>query len=172
MLLGLLLLLAVYRLFFYRRWRSLGRAAFLLHTLFYLYICLVLAVTVMPFRLPFLGGSSPASIRVNFIPFIDVIRHYRRAGFELVLNILMLLPFGFLLPLVSGCRFRGVLAGSALFSFCIELTQFLYLWTPQPIRRPDITDLITNTVGGILGYLLFLLLRPLFKKHRRKPGGT
>ena len=39
--------------------------------------------------------------------------------------------------------------------------QLLYTWSGGPSARScDVTDLITNTLGGVLGYLLFWLLRP------------
>lgn len=33
------------------------------------------------------------------------------------------------------------------------------------IGASDITDVIDNTMGGILGILLFMLLEKIFKKH-------
>ena len=45
-------------------------------------------------------------------------------------------------------------------SLSIELLQPLL----NGARRSDITDVITNTLGGLLGYLLFLAFRPLLRR--------
>ena len=76
----------------------------------------------------------------------------------LPLLLLVLLPrlvlfFGFLWPLVRQRRglWRTVLA-AFLLSLCIELLQPLLTTN----RTSDITDVIANTAGGLVGYLLFL----------------
>lgn len=69
---------------------------------------------------------------------------------ERILNIILFLPFGFLLPVIWE-RFRALLPTAIagfLFSLAIELSQ---LFT---FRVTDINDLIGNTLGAILGFLL------------------
>jgi glycopeptide antibiotics resistance protein len=79
---------------------------------------------------------------------------------QIVLNVLMMVPFGFLLPLVKPQKLWTCALWTFTFSLAIELIQPLMLGG----RASDITDLVTNTTGGILGYLLFMLLkRPLHK---------
>ncbi|MGL5315523.1 MAG: VanZ family protein [Peptostreptococcaceae bacterium] len=73
-------------------------------------------------------------------------------------NILMFVPIGFLLPLLWD-KFQDfkktVLLGFGI-SLLIEFTQ-LFL-----VRATDIDDLILNTSGAILGYLVFISFKRLF----------
>ena len=47
----------------------------------------------------------------------------------------------------------------------IECVQFLYCWGAAAGRRAaDVTDLIMNTAGGVIGYILFRLSRPILLK--------
>ncbi len=49
-----------------------------------------------------------------------------------------------------------------LASLAIESIQLLYCWGAVSNRRIfDVTDLITNTAGGLAGYIVFRILRPL-----------
>ena len=69
-------------------------------------------------------------------------------------NVLLLLPLGFLLPFLgrSFCKpFPTLLAGFSL-SLLVEVSQ---LWNN---RRTDIDDLLLNTLGAVLGWLLWRLL--------------
>lgn len=74
-----------------------------------------------------------------------------------VLNVLLFLPLGFLLPLVF--RFRKKRTGIKVFfisfgvSLFVELTQLLIM-----TRSFDVNDLLANTLGGVLGYLVYRLL--------------
>ena len=68
-------------------------------------------------------------------------------------NILLGLPFGFLLPVVFP-RTRGLLrvvAVTALVMLCVEIAQ----GTLVEGRAFDIDDVILNTFGALLGYLAF-----------------
>ncbi|MGI6113997.1 MAG: VanZ family protein, partial [Mahellales bacterium] len=47
-----------------------------------------------------------------------------------------------------------------LFSLAIESTQLLStFWGGLASRSFDVTDLITNTFGGLLGYLFFIVFK-------------
>ena len=91
---------------------------------------------------------------VNFIPF-----HYLAADVRPYLeNIMLFIPFGFLLPLLWE-RYRPfwktVFCGFLL-SLVIELSQLFNR------RITDIDDLLMNTLGTFAGWLLWLLLRKCF----------
>ncbi len=81
----------------------------------------------------------------------------------LVGNVLMFIPLGFLAPLrwrsfdsVS----RAILA-SAAFSVGIELLQ----WVFPTGRQASITDVITNTAGGVIGYGALCGLRSIARRR-------
>lgn len=81
---------------------------------------------------------------------------------QIAANILMFVPFGFLLPIVF-CKLRrsiNTLACILFTSFSIELFQYFIG------RSADIDDLIQNFIGGATGYLFFLILSHAFGKTR------
>ena len=89
---------------------------------------------------------------INPIPF--------SAGIDMVgyiLNIILFIPFGFLIPLIWK-KMRSLhltaLAGFS-FSILIEISQLLNN------RRTDIDDLIMNTLGAIIGFLIYKSFKKL-----------
>lgn len=78
------------------------------------------------------------------------------ALFQIVFNILLTVPFGiYLRYFFKASRKKTVILTLAL-SLFYELTQLsgLYFIYPRPYRLADVDDLITNTLGGYLGYLI------------------
>ena len=71
-------------------------------------------------------------------------------------NILMFVPLGMYLRYYFKCSFKKTLLYSFFVSLCFELTQLtgLYFIYPNPYRLCDVDDLIQNTLGGILGFLI------------------
>lgn len=95
---------------------------------------------------------------INLVPFAYMFSDYRNS----LLNVLLFVPLGFLLP-VLWKRFRSFLWTGLFglsFSLSIELLQLLTL------RATDINDLMTNTTGTILGWLLGRLVLRLFPSIR------
>ena len=125
------------------------------------------------------GRTPSVEMRYNLVPFVEIRRFlvYRKTlGFRAVFlnvygNIIGFLPFGFFLPAMHQ-YFRRVyrtVSVSFLFSCGIELTQLV-------TRRGscDVDDVILNTLGGLLGYLLFALSRRLARRTApgQKDNGT
>lgn len=158
----------IYFTFFFKGWRRKSKDKFLVFNLLYLYICFVLFVTLMPFRLPIPGimGTNNLFLQtINCIPFHDLLQNRGNAFREIVLNVIMMMPFGFLLPLVKKRNVFSIAAWAFLFSLSIETMQLLYVWAGGHASRAfDVTDLITNTFGGIIGYGLYLAFGPISKK--------
>ena len=95
---------------------------------------------------------------MNLVPFAYMFSDYENS----LLNVLLFVPLGFFLP-VLWKRFRSFLWTALFglgFSLCIELLQ---LFT---FRATDINDLMTNTVGAILGWCLGRLILKLFPSIR------
>lgn len=84
-----------------------------------------------------------------------------------LLNVVLFLPLGFLLPLLWPAygRFFRVLAAGAVFSLLIELSQMLN------IRSTDIDDLLLNTLGAAAGFLLYRLYARMRGKRQAPPDG-
>jgi glycopeptide antibiotics resistance protein len=73
-----------------------------------------------------------------------------------LLNILLLIPFGFGLPFITNRQLKNVVALGALLSITIEFLQLVTgLIAGITLRVADINDVIFNTVGVVIGYLLF-----------------
>ncbi|MGN1343603.1 MAG: VanZ family protein [Traorella sp.] len=145
----LVILFVIYICFLYPKWKN--QSTCFINTLFYLYLCSVIAVTLMPICLSLPTIFSHEYHPMNIIPFDDVIHGWGDYERQIILNILMFVPFGFLCPIVIKKRFFSVVLGCMLVSLAIELIQPLL----SIYRFSDITDVITNTIGGILGYLFY-----------------
>ena len=80
--------------------------------------------------------------------------------YQLIFNIFLTVPFGMFLRYYFKRNIKEVLILSLLLSLFFEVTQItgLYGLYPRPYRLFDVDDLISNTLGGVLGYLL----TPLF----------
>ncbi len=96
---------------------------------------------------------------INLVPFND--------GLELsvILNIILFMPFGFLLPTLWK-KYRKLLPtlwNGLLFSIIIEIAQLFGLY-----RVSDINDLIMNTIGTICGWIIFNIISKFFHKLANK----
>ena len=92
---------------------------------------------------------------LNLIPFAaPQIVNGRINYAEMIYNCIFFIPFGLLLHVnFKRIPFLPKLASIAAFSLTAELIQYLFA-----IGVTDITDLITNTLGGFLGLKLYDLI--------------
>ena len=152
-----MVLALLYAFIFFRKWRPQGKGVLLVNTLMYAYLSLVLFFTMMPViaSIPFVLNHPYEPM--NLVPFIDV--SLERGDFfrQVVLNVIMTLPFGFLFPLTRDKRAKF---GVTVFS-CFLMSLGIELLQPFFDRSSDITDLITNVIGGALGYGLYVIFKPI-----------
>jgi len=160
-LIDFIVLIMIYFLKLYKKWKSKGKDKLFINTLMYIYLSFVLYFTLMPIitSIPFIFNHPYKPM--NLIPFIDV--SSGRGDFirQVGLNVIMTIPFGFLFPLTKkeNQKFLKTVLYCFLLSFIIELLQpFTFS------RSSDITDIITNVAGGIVGYMFYLIFRPLTNK--------
>ncbi len=125
----------------------------------YVYLSFVLYFTLMPVitSLPFILNHSYKLI--NMVPFVDVLTGRGDFIRQVLLNIIMMVPFGFLFPItknpaVGFCR-------TVLFCFLISLGIELLQPLINGFRSADITDLITNVIGGMTDYVFYIAFRPI-----------
>jgi len=149
----------LYGLVLFRRWRARGRDCLVVNTLLYAYLSLVLFVTLMPVitAIPFVWNHPYQPM--NLVPFADVLAGRGDFVRQVALNVVMTMPFGFLFPLTrtGDGRFGRTVLACLCVSLGIELLQPLINGT----RSSDVTDIITNTAGGVIGFGLYLLFRPV-----------
>ena len=165
-LLDLLVLVAVYAAWLLPKWR-LGKRPLLVYTLMYGCLAGIVRFTLMPVLTALPYCFDHPYIPRHMAPFEDVIHRHGDYVRQIVLNVVLFLPFGVLQPLCDRCRgrrprfWRCLLLALAL-SAGIELVQPLL----HVFRRADITDVITNTIGGVLGYALWALGNVCCKKRQ------
>ena len=85
-----------------------------------------------------------------------------------LLNIVLFMPFGFLLPTIwpQFRKMKNTVCAGFFFSLAIELNQLLNN------RITDVDDLFTNTLGAIIGYFLYSVLFKLICKREEKKLDT
>ncbi len=136
--------------------------------IFVLFIVGLFSQTIIPkfeFGVNGFGIVKNGVHKTNLIPFKVLIETYREVfingHIEYFLinflgNIILFIPFGFVIPLLWNVSNRKVIVIGACISFFIEISQLLLA------RGTDVDDLILNTSGVILGLLLYKLL---YKKN-------
>lgn len=99
-----------------------------------------------------IGYTSTISFRpqISLIPFVGMIT----GPIETILNIVLFVPMGLFLPLLykKYNKFKTVVITGILFSVSIELVQ-MFNWGAS-----DINDVMTNTMGACLGYLIYSII--------------
>ena len=95
-----IVLFFIYISMFYRKWKVQGKDVLFINTIMYIYLSFILYLTLMPIlvSLPFIF-NHPYEL-MNLVPFVDVTNGRGDFIRQVVLNIVMTIPFGFLLPLV------------------------------------------------------------------------
>lgn len=151
-------LVLLYGLVFFRKWKARGNDVLLINTLMYVYLSLVLYVTLMPIipALPFVFDHPYAPM--NFVPFIDVLEGRGDFLRQVALNVIMTMPFGFLFPLAQRkpAGFGRTVWVCLWMSLGIEVLQPLL----HDSRSSDVTDLVTNVIGGAVGYGFYVVFKP------------
>jgi glycopeptide antibiotics resistance protein len=141
---------------------------------FVFYLLGVTGLVLFPLNIVFDGTSQVRTGTVNFIPVIETIRMvtsisdsfmFKFSLKNIVGNFLLLLPLGFFLPLLwkRFYKLKNTMLLGVLVSFGIEMLQLLEALLGNH-RRSDIDDLILNTIGLWVGYLIFTKSLKL-KKH-------
>lgn len=107
-----------------------------------------------------LSGKVILNRSINLIPFNDLINgNYIR--FDLWGNIIIFIPLGIYISIFfhQSNLFKNTLKVLGI-SLLFESIQYVFA-----IGAADITDIITNTAGGILGIGVYYLLKKLIKNH-------
>lgn len=132
-------------------------------TIFYVYLIKVLDYTLFKFQsLLLLKYFTPnltlkgqtAGKTMNLFPLVTLAPQDLKTS---VLNILLLIPFGFGLPFITDLRMKKIVVIGAVFSIVIEFLQLVTGFLAKiTFRIADINDVIFNTVGVAIGYILFV----------------
>lgn len=157
----------------YHKYGSIPWLKVLIFFTFAYYMLTIYFLIILP--LPDKNDLSSFSYagHIELIPFDNILDYFRKKPFtmdlsyiltflkspcfyELAFNILMVVPFGMYLRYYFKCGLKKTFFLSFLLSLFFELTQLssLYGYYPAPYRTFDTDDLICNTLGGVLGWVL------------------
>ena len=76
-------------------------------------------------------------------------------------NILIFVPYGFFISVASRERgFFKTLFFSMGLSLCVEIIQLF-----TRVGSFDVDDILLNTIGGVFGYIIFLICNGIRRKH-------
>lgn len=130
----------------------------LTNVLFIIYLIALFWIIVFKFnvRLPSLRNMRS----INLIPFSEpLILNGKIAFSEIIMNVVIFVPLG----IYAGILFKRWSIGKKLFLFFLislicEVFQFIL-----NVGASDITDIINNTLGGIIGLMIYKGIEKAFK---------
>lgn len=134
------------------RMRVLGKILFILYIAFLLYFLI--------FSDWYGRTGEMSEYHYNLVPFQEIQRfwNYREmlgwvSYANLFGNVIIFIPFGFFMPMASRYRsFFLTMSYSLGLSLLVEVFQFI-----SRVGSFDVDDIILNTIGGIAGYILFVV---------------
>lgn len=122
----------------------------------------IVALLYVVFLMPVRGRDDHATAlwaSINLVPartIVGIVQdHPGMVSWQLVGNVLLFVPLGFLLPRLSerAQRFAATAATALAVSVGIELVQLAMLLTGLSRRSVDVDDVMLNVAGACLGYL-------------------
>ena len=128
--------------------------------IFFIYFLILIYRTIC--KMGILQISFQHRFYINYIPFVETINMFKdnfmgigNAIYNVVGNVLLFVPLGFLIPLLF--KKKNKIFNIALYGFYASLAiEFIQLFTP--INLTDIDDIIFNTLGAVLGFFIFIPL--------------
>ena len=143
--------------------RILGKILFILYIVFLLWFLIVS---------DWYGrGGVLDEYHYNLTPFTEMKRFWRYreqlgiwSAINLFGNVLIFVPFGFFEAVASRNRsFWTIMLDGLLVSLLVEVFQFV-----AKVGRFDVDDLILNTSGVVIGYIIFLICNTVRRKYGAK----
>ena len=137
---------------------------------FFLFLLYLMALVYFLFFSEELGRAAGRTYSYNLKPFKEILRFWNNREslgmlavvLNLAGNVMAFMPFGAILPVLSRPA-RGAFQITMLsleFSFLIECFQLMLR-----VGSVDVDDMILNTLGGFLGYLVFAVCDKMRRKH-------
>lgn len=125
-------------------------------SLFSIYLIALFWILLFKFGVQF---SYMGTRNVNLIPFSEFfLSNVKIDRAEIILNVVIFVPLG----IYSGVLFKNWVWGHKFFFFFLTSLMFEGLQFIFRIGAFDITDIITNVLGGIIGLLIFETIDKLF----------
>lgn len=130
------------------------------------YICIIVVARFVFFPFSKVNGEIQPLVfeitkafpfRINWIPFVNLFDYSEKR--DILINVIgntaMFIPVGIVWPIVYKKlnTHKKIISAGIGFSLCIEILQL-----PFYDRVTDIDDLILNSIGFIIGYLLYIMV--------------
>lgn len=146
--------------------------------LFVIYIVLLFLVLVLKYPTGMLqgtfenilAGKTVIRLRPRLVPFQTIMEYVGNARAindwfvkNLACNLIMFMPYGFLVPCFSKIKGWKLIVSGCLLSVFIEILQYI-----TAFGQMDIDDVILNTLGTVVGYAGFLIIRYMKRKIKSK----
>jgi glycopeptide antibiotics resistance protein len=158
-----------------------SKGRYILYTIFIIYLIVLFKIVLFKYEplVDIIKGDIGTSFRsANLIPFKTILEFFS-IGMEdnsllwafsnIFGNICIFMPLGYLLPLFFE-KFRSlknVVIATLALSLFFELSQYFgYLGSL------DIDDLILNTLGGVSGYLVYIVIKKLISDEKKLNQAT
>jgi len=127
------------------------------------YVAVLALVTLLPISWSLGLSRWPSDYRPQLVPFEGILVELENSPVEtlaeLLGNVLLFIPLGFLLPLLVPAmrRWWRVLAVGTGVSLLIELYQLAW----PGVRKASVNDLLMNALGAVLGFAALRLTEAL-----------
>lgn len=123
-------------------------------------IYLIALIWIVLLKMSYSLATLPSFRAINLIPFSDsTIINQKINLSEIYMNVIIFIPFGIYMTMLKPkWTFFKLIIPIAFTSFLVETLQYTFA-----IGATDITDLIGNTLGGIIGILIYVVMNKLFK---------
>lgn len=132
-----------------------------------LFIAYLMLLAYLLFLSPSYGRTLGVPREYNLLPFKTIKNYIKYREYvttqifytNILGNIVAFMPMGFFIPIVFKNKRTAleVMLVSALVSLIVELTQYKLV-----VGSFDVDDIILNTFGGVLGYILFKLIHYIY----------
>ena len=140
--------------------------------LVFVYVCIIVVARFTFFPLSKVDGKIQPLLfdaarmwppRINLLPLVNLLNYevFREMLINVIGNTAMFIPIGIIWPAVFKAldNHAKVIGAGVGFSLCIEILQL-----PFFDRVTDVDDLLLNSIGFLIGYGIYLLVRSLRKK--------
>ena len=94
---------------------------------------------------------------INIVPFIDVLNDNFNI-MEIVGNIILFIPLGIYMGIFNRGKLSKNIINILVISTFFEVSQYIFA-----LGATDVTDICTNTTGGIIGILIYFSIKKLLK---------
>lgn len=164
----LLVIWTMYRIVVIKKSKEKNVMREILINIFFIYFLILINLTICKGSV--LQVSFQDEPNINYMPLVETIKMFKNsfrgivtALYNVVGNIILFIPLGFLIPLLfkKKNRFLNIVAYGFITSFAIELIQLL---TSSNIT--DIDDIIFNTLGAVLGFIISNVFYKIIKKTK------